>query len=156
VFLDPSMDPLGAGYHITQAKIALGSGGLTGRGFMEGTQSRLNFLPEKHTDFIFTVVGEETGFIGSLLLLLLYALLFWRIFLIMLSAQDRLGLMLCAGVASLLSFQTFVNIGVCTGMLPPTGLPLPFMSYGGTATLAYMLGAGIILNVGIRRRKIVF
>jgi len=155
-FINPEADPRGAGYHILQAQIAIGSGRLFGKGLFNGTQSQLRFVPAQHTDFIFTVVGEETGFVGSMALLGLYALLFWRIFLIMLSAQDRLGLLLCSGVASMLIFQTFVNIGVCTGMLPPTGLPLPFMSYGGTAMLTYMLGVGIILNVGIRRRKIVF
>lgn len=155
-FINPEADPRGTGYHILQAQIAIGSGRLFGKGLFNGTQSQLRFVPAQHTDFIFTVVGEETGFLGSVLLLGLYALLFWRLFLIMLTAQDRVGLLLCAGVASLLVFQTFVNIGVCTGILPPTGLPLPFMSYGGTAMLAYMFGIGMVLNVGIRRRKIVF
>lgn len=155
-FINPEADPRGEGYHILQAQIAVGSGGLFGKGLFDGTQSQLRFVPAQHTDFIFTVVGEEIGFVGSIALVSLYVLLFWRIFLIMLSAQNRLGLMLCAGVASMFVFQIFVNIGACTGTLPPTGLPLPFMSYGGTAMLTYMLGVGIILNVGIRRRKIIF
>ncbi len=150
-FLNPEADPLGSGYHLIQSKIAIGSGGMIGKGFKEGTQSHLNFLPVQDTDFIFAVWAEERGFIGSLILIGLYGSLLLRAFRIARHARDAAGTYLCIGFITLVFTQIIINIGMVTGLMPITGLPLPFMSYGGTACISNFFGVGIILNVGMRR-----
>lgn len=151
-FLDPSQDPLGAGYHITQSKIALGSGGLSGRGFMEGTQSRLNFLPEKHTDFIFTTLAEEFGFIGAASLLSLYALIILFCFASMFSNRNRFGALLTGGLTMTFFFFFAVNIAMVLGLAPVVGVPLPLVSYGGSAMLVLLFAFGLIQCAHIHRR----
>src|SRR5690606_12320447 len=143
-FLDPSVDPLGDGYNITQAQIALGSGGWSGRGFMQGTQSRLNFLPEKHTDFIFTVLAEEFGFVGAISLLVLYSLIIGFCLFSAITNRDRLGSLLTIGIAGTFFVYFAINIGMVTGLLPVVGSPLPLVSYGGTAMMILMMGFGIV------------
>ncbi|HBT83466.1 MAG TPA: rod shape-determining protein RodA [Desulfuromonas sp.] len=150
-FLDPERDPLGAGYHIIQSKIAIGSGGFFGKGFMQGTQSQLAFLPERHTDFAFSVFGEEWGFAGALFLLALYLLIIiWGIY-IARSAGDRFGMFLAVGVTAMLFWHIVVNLGMVIGLLPVVGVPLPLFSYGGTSMVTTMAGVGILLNVSMRR-----
>ncbi len=156
VFLNPDMDPLNYGYQLNQSMIAIGSGGLTGKGLFAGTQARLQFLPEQHTDFIFSVLGEELGFLGGAFLLLLYLLLIYRILKVASFSKDNFGFLLCAGVATMLTFQILVNVGMTLSIMPVTGLPLPFMSYGGNAMLMNMVSIGVVLNVGMRRHKIQF
>ncbi|MDF2096950.1 rod shape-determining protein RodA [Fodinicurvata sp. CAU 1616] len=151
VFLDPSTDPLGAGYHITQSKIALGSGGLFGKGFLEGTQGHLNFLPERQTDFIFTMLAEEFGLVGALVLLGLYLLVFIYGVAIALSAGSQFGRLLAMGLTANLFFYVFINMAMVMGLLPVVGVPLPLVSYGGTVILTTMLSLGLILNVRIHR-----
>ena len=148
-FLDPTSDPLGAGYHILQSKIALGSGGLFGRGFLNGSQSHLSFLPEKQTDFIFTMLAEELGFIGGLGLLALYALMIGYGFAIALKCRSQFGRLLGLGVATNFSLYVFINTAMVMGLIPVVGVPLPLISYGGTAMLAVMFGFGLLLNVGV-------
>lgn len=152
-FLDPSQDPLGAGYHITQSKIALGSGGWTGRGFMQGTQSRLNFLPEKHTDFIFTTLAEEFGFIGGASLLMLYALIILFCVSSALQNRDRYSSLLILGIA--LNFFLFfaVNMSMVMGLAPVVGVPLPLVSYGGSAMLVLMLAFGLVQSAHVHRPR---
>ncbi|MGB0505777.1 MAG: rod shape-determining protein RodA [Pikeienuella sp.] len=151
-FLNPAQDPLGAGYHITQSKIALGSGGLSGRGFMEGTQSRLNFLPEKHTDFIFTTLAEEFGFIGGVSLLTLYGLILLFCFASMIANRDRFGALLTGGL-SLTFFLFFaVNISMVLGLAPVVGVPLPLVSYGGSAMLVLLFAFGLVQSAHIHRK----
>ncbi|WP_187428959.1 Peptidoglycan glycosyltransferase MrdB [Roseobacter fucihabitans] len=152
-FLDPSTDPLGAGYHITQSKIALGSGGWTGRGFMQGTQSRLNFLPEKHTDFIFTTLAEEFGFLGGVWLLGLYALIILFCIWSALMNKDRFSSLLTLGIA--LNFFLFfaVNMSMVMGMAPVVGVPLPLVSYGGSAMLVLMLAFGLMQSAHVHRPR---
>lgn len=152
-FLDPANDPLGAGYHITQAKIALGSGGWTGRGFMQGTQSRLNFLPEKHTDFIFTTLAEEFGFIGAFTLLVLYALIIGFCVVSALQNKDRFSSLLTLGIA--VSFFLFfaVNMSMVMGLAPVVGVPLPLVSYGGSAMLVLMGAFGLIQSAHVHRPR---
>ena len=151
-FIDPSSDPLGAGYHITQSKIALGSGGWTGRGFMQGTQSRLNFLPEKHTDFIFTTLAEEFGFLGGFSLLALYVLIIFFCVVTALSARDRFSGLVTLGIA--LTFFLFfaVNISMVLGLAPIVGVPLPLVSYGGSAMLVLLFGFGLAQSAHIHRK----
>jgi len=156
VFLHPQSDPLRAGYHVIQSKLAIGSGQLVGRGIFHGTQSRLRFIPERHTDFIFSVVGEELGLVGALAMLLLYFLLFWRGLRIALRARDSLGSLLAAGAISMLIFHTIVNIGMSVNIMPITGIPLPFVSYGGSNMLASFIAFGLLENVHMRRDKIIF
>lgn len=156
VFLSPEKYPLGPGYQLTQSLIAIGSGGLSGKGLFEGTQSRLAFLPAQHTDFIFSVLAEEAGFIGAAILLLLYLLLIFRILRIAAVAGDSFGALVCTGVAGMFMFQILVNIGMATGMMPVAGLTLPFMSYGGSSLLANLLAVGLVLNIGMRRHKLMF
>ena len=156
VFLDPNVDPLGSGYHIIQSKIAIGSGMLFGKGLFEGTQSQLNFLPENHTDFIFAVVGEEWGFIGAAILLLLYLLVLWRGIKIARQAQDTFGMLLAVGIVSMLAFHVLVNVGMTAGIMPVTGIPLPFMSYGVSALTTNMLAVTILLNIYLRNQKLQF
>ncbi|KZY39646.1 rod shape-determining protein RodA [Roseovarius sp. HI0049] len=152
-FLDPASDPLGAGYHITQSKIALGSGGWTGRGFMQGTQSRLNFLPEKHTDFIFTTLAEEFGFVGAVSLLVLYALIIVFCISSAMTNRDRFASLLTYGIA--LTFFLFfaVNMSMVMGLAPVVGVPLPLVSYGGSAMLILMLGFGLVQSAHIHRPR---
>ena len=152
-FLDPAADPLGAGYHITQSKIALGSGGWTGRGFMQGTQSRLNFLPEKHTDFIFTTLAEEFGFIGAISLLALYALIIVFCVVTAVMNKDRFSSLLTLGIA--LNFFLFfaVNMSMVMGLAPVVGVPLPLVSYGGSAMLVLLLAFGLVQSAHIHRPR---
>jgi rod shape determining protein RodA len=150
-FLDPESDPLGSGYHILQSKIALGSGGLTGRGFLAGTQSHLSFLPEKQTDFIFTMLAEEFGMLGGLVLLGLFFLLFVYGFAIALRSRNQFGRILAAGLTANLFLYVFINIAMVMGLIPVVGVPLPLISYGGTAMLAVMLAFGMIMSVWVHR-----
>lgn len=150
-FLDPESDPLGSGYHILQSKIALGSGGLFGKGFLQGTQSHLNFLPEKQTDFIFTMFAEEFGMVGGLSLLGVYALLLAYGIAIGLRSRNQFGRLLALGVTCNLFFYVFINIAMVMGLIPVVGVPLPLISYGGTALLAVMGGLGLIMSVYIHR-----
>jgi rod shape determining protein RodA len=152
-FLDPSTDPLGAGYHITQSKIALGSGGWTGRGFMQGTQSRLNFLPEKHTDFIFTTLAEEFGFIGAISLLVLYALIILFCIVSALANRDRFASLLTLGIAATFFLFFAVNMSMVMGLAPVVGVPLPLVSFGGSAMLILMIGFGLVQSAHIHRPR---
>ena len=150
-FLDPESDPLGAGYHILQSKIALGSGGLFGKGFMQGSQSHLNFLPEKQTDFIFTMMAEEFGMVGGLVLLGLYILIMIYGFAIGLRSRSHFGRLLALGLTSMLFLYVFINIAMVMGLIPVVGVPLPLISYGGTAMLTLMIGFGFLINVYVHR-----
>lgn len=156
VFMDPNVDPLGSGYHIIQSKIAIGSGMLFGKGLFGGTQSQLNFLPENHTDFIFAVIGEELGFIGAVIILLLYFILLYRGIKIAGSARDNFGTLLATGITSMLTFHLLVNVGMTAGIMPVTGIPLPLMSYGVSALTTNLVSIGILLNIYMRRQKIMF
>ncbi|MSO75360.1 MAG: rod shape-determining protein RodA [Alphaproteobacteria bacterium] len=150
-FLDPSRDPLGAGYHITQSKIALGSGGIAGKGFLDGTQSHLNFLPEKQTDFIFTMLAEEFGLIGSLTLLMLFLVVIFYALLIALRSRNQFGRLYAAGFAATLFIYVFINTAMVMGLLPVVGVPLPFISFGGTHLWTVLFGFGLLLSVSIHR-----
>lgn len=152
-FLDPSTDPLGAGYHITQSKIALGSGGVSGRGFMQGTQSRLNFLPEKHTDFIFTTLAEEFGFVGSMTLLSLYLLIIIFCVASALANRNRYGALLTVGIAAAFFFYFAVNMSMVMGLAPVVGVPLPLVSYGGSAMMVLLAGFGLVQSAHIHRPR---
>ena len=152
-FLDPSADPLGAGYNIIQAKIALGSGGWTGKGFMQGTQSRLNFLPEKHTDFIFTTLGEEFGFVGAFSLLVLYALILMFLVWAAIQNKDRFSQLFIIGIAANFFLYIAVNLSMVMGMAPVVGVPLPFLSYGGSATLVLLLAFGLVQSAIVHRPR---
>ena len=154
-FFNPERDPLGNGYHIMQSKIALGSGGIFGKGYMEGTQSHLNFLPEMQTDFIFTMLGEEFGFIGTLILLLIYAALIMISIRLALKSRSLFSRYLSLGVCNVFFIYVFVNIGMVTGLLPVVGVPLPFISYGGSSMLAVMFGFGLLMNCYINRDLII-
>lgn len=151
VFLKPDMDPLQSGYNLLQSKIAIGSGQLLGKGLFQGTQTNLKFIPEHHTDFIFSVIGEELGFIGGVVLLALFALLLWRAFKIAITARDAFGTMLAVGIVVMFFFQILVNIGMTMGIMPVTGIPLPFVSYGGSSLLVNFFCVGLLLNIGMRR-----
>jgi rod shape determining protein RodA len=150
-FLDPEHDPLGAGYHILQSKIALGSAGPFGKGFLHGTQSHLNFLPERQTDFIFTMIAEEFGLVGGLTLLALYALVIGYAFAIALRCRSPFGRLLGLGIAINFFLYAFINMAMVMGLIPVVGVPLPLISYGGTAMVTMMLGFGLLMNVGIHR-----
>ncbi len=152
-FLDPSNDPLGAGYHITQAKIALGSGGWTGKGFMQGTQTRLNFLPEKHTDFIFTTLAEEFGYIGASTLLLLYALIIVFCVISALQSRDRFSSLLILGITMTFFLFFAVNMAMVMGLLPVVGVPLPLVSYGGSAMLVLLAAFGLVQSAHVHRPR---
>jgi len=152
-FLDPSNDPLGAGYHITQAKIALGSGGWTGRGFMQGTQSRLNFLPEKHTDFIFTTLAEEFGFVGAMALLTLYMLIIIFCVASAITNKDRFASLLTLGVAMTFFLFFAVNMAMVTGLAPVVGVPLPLVSYGGSAMLVLLVAFGLVQSAHVHKPR---
>jgi len=151
VFLNPNIDPLGAGYTIIQSKIAIGSGGWFGKGWLAGTQNQLNFLPEHHTDFIFSVVGEEWGFVGGLVLILLYFLIIRRGLRVIGETSDITGKLLATGLVVMLSIQVVINIGMTIGIMPVTGLTLPLVSYGGSSFLITMISIGILLNIRMRR-----
>ncbi|MGW5878717.1 rod shape-determining protein RodA [Nocardiopsis terrae] len=154
--VDPAADPQGAGYNSAQALIAVGSGGFEGTGLFHGEQTHGRFVPEQHTDFIFTVAGEELGFVGAVSVIALFTVVLWRILRIARGCDQPYPRLLCVGVASWFGFQTFVNIGMGLGILPVTGLPLPFVSYGGTAILANMLAVGLVLGVNSRDRGFEF
>jgi rod shape determining protein RodA len=151
VFLNPNLDPLGAGYTVIQSKIAIGSGRLFGKGWLAGTQNQLNFLPERHTDFIFSVVGEEWGFLGAALLLALYFVLLWRAILCIQNTSLLTGRLLATGITVLLTFQVVINIAMTMGLVPVVGLPLPLVSYGGSSLLSTMIAIALLLNIGTRR-----
>ena len=148
-FLNPESDPLGKGYHVIQSSIAIGSGGIFGKGYLQGSQSRLHFLPEQHTDFIFAVLAEEGGLIATVILFLLYATLISRILIIALHAHTRFAGLLSVGIASVFFLYVFVNIGMVSGMLPVVGVPLPFISYGGSALLSMLMALGLVMRVAI-------
>jgi len=150
-FLDPEQDPLGAGYHITQSKIALGSGGLFGKGFLLGTQTHLSFLPEKQTDFIFTIIAEEFGLIGGLVLLALFVVVIGYGFAIAMRSRSLFGRLLGLGIAGNFFLYAFINTAMVMGLIPVVGVPLPLISYGGTAMITMMLGFGLLMNVGVHR-----
>jgi rod shape determining protein RodA len=147
VFLNPERDPLGAGYHIIQSKIGVGSGGFWGKGLVEGTQSRLDFLPEKHTDFIFTIFAEELGFAGCLLLILVFAMVLFFLFQISRQVKSQYARLTVAGMGLSLSYYVAVNLLMVMGFAPVVGVPLPFVSYGGTSLLTFMAGIGVVLNL---------
>ena len=151
IFLDPDLDPLGSGYHIAQSKIALGSGGVSGKGFLQGTQSQLDFVPEKHTDFILTILGEEWGFAGLLVLLGLYALLLVMMMSMAWRCQSRFGRTLVAGVTVSLFVYVFINVAMVTGLVPVVGIPLPLVSYGGTSMMTLMIGLGLAMSAYVHR-----
>ncbi len=151
VTFDPGLDPQGIGYQSRQSQIAIGSGGLFGKGLGQGLQSQLGFVPEVHTDFIFTILAEEIGFVGSMLILMLYLLILMRLIRIAETARDRVGILISAGVASLMFFHVGVNVGMALGIVPPIGIPLPLLSYGGSATLTAFAALGLALNVYQRR-----
>ena len=153
VFLNPNIDPLGAGYTIIQSKIAVGSGGLIGKGWLAGTQNQLNFLPERHTDFIFSVIGEEWGLFGALALVLLYFLIIRRGFDIAIATNDMYGKLIATGIVVLLALQVVINIAMTIGLMPVVGIPLPLVSYGGSSMLTTFIAVGLLLNVGMRRSR---
>jgi rod shape determining protein RodA len=150
-FLDPSSDPLGSGYHATQAKIAVGSGQTTGKGFRRGTQSQMAFLPERHTDFIFAVIAEERGFLGASFLVILYVILLLVGIDAAMSSKDKMGALMAGGIVAMLSLYVFINIGMAAGILPVVGVPLPLVSYGGTSIITTFLAIGLLLNIRSRR-----
>ena len=154
-FLDPNRDPLGAGYQIIQSKIAVGSGGLTGKGFLKGTQSYLEFLPEKHTDFIFTLFAEEHGFLGALFLLLIYIIIIYRILKIGIISRSYFAKLFCFGYGSAIFFYVVVNMSMVLGLLPIVGSPLPIMSYGGSSMLATMVGFAIVMSAKINHKQLI-
>lgn len=150
-FLNPERDPLGAGYQVMQSKIAIGSGGMIGKGFRQGTQAKLEFLPARHTDFIFAVLGEEWGFFGVLVVLGLYLFLVVEALQIAKQARDRAGTFLVICLTSFVVFHVFINVAMQIGLVPTTGIPLPFLSYGGSSTLMFMVAIGLMLNVDLRK-----
>ncbi|MEE9549129.1 MAG: rod shape-determining protein RodA [Candidatus Binatia bacterium] len=150
-FLNPDLDPLGAGYHLVQSKIAIGSGGLLGKGYLQGTQNRLNFLPAQHTDFVFSVIAEEWGFVGCVILLGLYLTLILLSLRVVMRARDRLGALLAVGMTAILFWQVTINVAMVTGNLPVAGIPLPFLSYGGSSLVVTMMAVGLLINVSMRR-----
>ncbi|MEO9325594.1 rod shape-determining protein RodA [Nocardioides sp. C4-1] len=149
-FTDPTLDPRGAGYNVEQARIAVGNGGLFGQGLFDGSQTRSGFVPEQHTDFVFTVAGEELGLVGASVLIALLGVVLWRALAIAVRADDVFGRVAAAGIACWFGFQAFQNIGMCLGIMPVTGVPLPFVSYGGSSMFASMLAVGLLLNISRR------
>ncbi|HQD40669.1 MAG TPA: rod shape-determining protein RodA, partial [Bacillota bacterium] len=156
IFLNPYQDARGYGYNIIQSMIAVGSGRLFGEGILQGRQGQLNFLPEHHTDFIFPVIAEESGFIGCLLVLGLFFYVLWRILHVISEARDLYSILICTGVFSMFLFHILVNIGMTIGIMPITGIPLPFISYGGSSLMANLMCVALVLNVHMRRQKILF
>ncbi|MGL4500081.1 MAG: FtsW/RodA/SpoVE family cell cycle protein, partial [Planktothrix sp.] len=155
-FLNPEQDPLGSGYHLIQSRIAIGSGQLYGRGLNQGTQTQLNFIPEQHTDFIFSAVGEELGFIGCIAVLAVFWFICLRLVIIAQTAKDSFGSLIAIGVLCMLLFQVFVNIGMNIGVAPVTGIPLPFLSYGRSSLLSNWIAIGIVQSVANYRQRIKF
>jgi rod shape determining protein RodA len=151
IFLQPESDPLGAGYHILQSKIAVGSGGFWGKGFLNGTQGQLRFLPEQHTDFAFSVLAEEWGFIGSLLVVTLFLLLILWALNIARQSKDRFGMVTALGICCVFFWQSLINLGMVVGLVPVVGVPLPFISYGGSSIITNLIGIGLLLNIHMRR-----
>jgi len=151
VFLSPDIDPLGSAYNIIQSRIAIGSGQVFGKGLFQGTQSQLGFLPEQHTDFIFSVIGEETGYLISQLTVLLYFMLVWRGMVIAREARDRFGSLVAVGISTMFAFYALINIGMVMGMMPATGLPLPLLSYGGSSMVSALWAIGILFSIHVRR-----
>ncbi|MBV9494164.1 MAG: rod shape-determining protein RodA, partial [Acidobacteria bacterium] len=151
IFLNPERDPLGSGYQVTQAKIAIGSGGVHGKGFMQGTQAKLEYLPARHTDFIFAVLGEEWGFIGVVIVLALYLFLIWQALTFAKNARDRGGTFLAISLISFFIFHVLINVAMQIGVLPTTGIPLPLISYGGSSAMMFFIAIGLMLNVDMRR-----
>jgi|FLYL01.1.fsa_nt_gi rod shape determining protein RodA len=154
VFLDPNIDPQGIGYQLRQSKLAIGSGQLFGKGLFQGTQTNLSYVPEQETDFIFTAVGEQLGLVGGLLVLAAFLVIVWRLMVIAVSARDRFGSLIAVGIAALIMFHTFVNIGMTMGIAPVTGLPLPFLSQGGSFYVAMAMGIGIANSIWLRRSPV--
>jgi len=156
VFFNPELDPMGAGYHVIQSETAIGSGKFLGKGIFHGTQNNLGFIPERHTDFIFSVIGEELGLVGALAVLLLFAWLLLRCIHIAKVSKDDYGMLICVGITAMFLFHILENIGMTIGLMPVTGIPLPFISYGGSSLLTNMAAVGLVLNVGMRRQVIRF
>ena len=154
-FLSPESDPLGSGYHALQSFIALGSGGVSGKGFLKGTQSHLSFLPEMQTDFIFTMYAEEFGLIGGILLILLYTTVVVYTFAIAMRSRNHFGRLVCMGIATMFFLYFFVNIAMVTGLTPVVGVPLPLISYGGTAMMTVLIGFGLVMNISIHRDMLI-
>lgn len=152
-FVNPESDPQGSGYNVIQSMIAVGSGGLIGKGIGHGSQSQLNFLPEKHTDFIFAVITEELGYLGSVVMMFLFGVVFYRIKKIAESAQDNFGYLIATGAMVMLFLQILINVGMNIGVMPVTGIPLPFLSYGGSSLLSMMALLGILMNIHLKRNK---
>jgi len=155
-FLNPSSDPHGAGYHSLQSRIAIGAGGIFGKGFLRGTQTQLQFIPEQHSDFIFAAIGEEFGFIGAAFVLSLFAVVIWRALTIAAQAPDLFGYLLASGIAVMTAFHVFANVGMTLGLLPVVGMPLPFVSFGGSSLLMNMMAIGILQSIAMRRQKLIF
>jgi len=153
VFLDPQVDPRGSGWNIIQSVTAVGSGGAFGKGYLKGTQSHYRYLPEQSTDFIFSIISEEIGFMGNLLIIVLFILIFWRCINIILKSQDLFGSLIAAGIVGMIFFHFMINIGMAIGIMPITGIPLVFLSYGGSSLWTALLGMGILLSVYHRRYK---
>jgi rod shape determining protein RodA len=150
-FMNPEADPFGSGYHVIQSKIAIGSGGLTGKGFLQGTQSHLKFIPERHTDFIFSVIAEEFGLVGSLVIISLFMLMLLRIMRISQNAKEPAGKLICIAVSGFLFFQFYVNVAMTAGMMPVVGIPMPLVSYGGSSLLTFMSMLGLVNGIAMRR-----
>jgi len=155
-FFNPEIDPLGAGYHALQSKIAIGSGGFFGKGLFQGTQTRLQFIPQQQTDFIFSVVGEELGFLGCLLVVGLFSIIIWRAVRIAATARDPFGSLVAGGIAVIFLFQLLVNVGMTIGLMPVVGIPLPLMSFGGSSLILNLINLGILESIAMRRQKILF
>jgi len=155
-FLNPGSDPYGAGYHSLQSKIAIGSGGFLGKGFLHGTQTQLQFIPEQYSDFIFSAIGEEFGFIGAGFVLFLFVVVIWRAMVISSDSSDDFGALLASGIAAMTAFHVLANIGMTLGLLPVVGMPLPFVSFGGSSLLMNLLSIGILQSISMRRQKLIF
>jgi rod shape determining protein RodA len=155
-FIDPGSDPLGSGYHANQAKIAVGSGQIIGKGYRKGTQSQMAFLPERHTDFIFAVVAEETGLVGASVLIFIYLILLLIGVDTAKNAKDRLGVLMAGGIVSMISLYVFINVGMAVGIVPVVGVPLPLVSYGGTSIITTFLALGLLLNIQTRRFQLFY
>ena len=151
VFLKPTIDPFGSGYNIIQSKIAVGSGGLFGKGLRGGTQSQLGFLPERTTDFIFSIFAEEWGFVGSFFLISIYGVFIYRNIMILYNARDTFATLVVAGILGMFLFHIIINIGMSVGIMPITGIPLPFMSYGGSFIITSMIATSLLFNIEMRR-----
>ena len=150
-FFSPERDPLGSGYHIIQSMIAAGSGGLFGKGFLKGSQTQLKFLPEQQTDFVFSVFAEEWGFLGGMVLMVLFLLLILWGIKIIIHSKDYLGALVAFGITMLIFSEVFINIGMVLGILPVVGIPLPFLSYGGSSMVVLMMAVGLLMNISVRR-----